>query len=54
VEEEVAAAIAAGFDFVDEDGNTNNGADIKVETLGMTKGRHQEYRARYFECWGTA
>lgn len=48
VEEEAAAAIAAGLDFDDDD----VGADINVETLGMTNERQKEIQGSLFRMLG--
>lgn len=52
VEVEATPAIAGGLDFVDEDGNTNNGVDVKVETLGMTNERQQQIQDSLFRMLG--
>ena len=49
VEEEAAAAIAAGLDFADDD---DNGAAIDVEKLGMTNERQKEIQGSLFKMLG--
>mmetsp|Transcript_35491 Transcript_35491/g.74804 ORF Transcript_35491/g.74804 Transcript_35491/m.74804 type:complete len:569 (-) Transcript_35491:228-1934(-) len=51
LEEEAAAAIAAGLDFTDDDDN-NSGANIDVETLGMTSERQREIEGSLFRMLG--
>mmetsp|Transcript_31608 Transcript_31608/g.76506 ORF Transcript_31608/g.76506 Transcript_31608/m.76506 type:complete len:355 (+) Transcript_31608:863-1927(+) len=54
VEEEAAAAIAAGLDFADDDIDTNGSraVDINVETLGMTNERQKEIQGSLFRMLG--
>jgi len=49
--EETAAAIAAGLDFDDDEGN-DSGANIDVETLGMTNERQKEIQGSLFRMLG--
>lgn len=49
LEEEAAAAIAAGLDDI---ANDNNGAAIDVETLGMTSERQKEIQGSLFKMLG--
>jgi len=51
LEQEAAAAIAAGLDFTDDDDN-NSGANIDVETLGMTTERQREIEGSLFRMLG--
>jgi len=51
LEQEAAAAIAAGLDFTDDDDN-NSGANIDVETLGMTSERQKEIEGSLFRMLG--